>query len=539
MQTTFDTIREACLYYQNNFSPGAAFATQPTIHGVKLDFHVYVFGDLYMNGYTQPTLFSLCTSQDCATQVIICRDLSIYTGQTLTPPYRCKGLIVHCSGTFYNNRGYLKMTSRGCKATGQDLYLDRNPSNGNYEMVPARGAAGGESYKIYNVGQCISGKKGHDGINRQSGGGGSGGSRTWVYQPTIGRGGYGTSYSGGIGSGSVQSDGGYDMVRVSANASDIGGAGGRPNAGGNNTSGFSLIGLGGQGNPANYEAQGYRAGASRVWSSVYGSGGLIVIYARDFNNNGWIESKGGNMMTCDGHAGCVTSGGATGGGSINIFYGKKTYEGSISANGGGITSGGTVGIWGGYGGNGCITLIQALFLKLNKCTSNYSGKIPIAGSKVTVKAEYVNDPLGVFTGFSFDGIKESDVTYDNDSKLSFSFTMPNNSVTISANYKLYKINCTRCSCNAPKIPLPGEKYIITAPSHYIMNTSLSSTESFTAFSHSGIKEKIRVIDRLNFEFIMPIGDVNVVALFSDFIRKNTDIYKQINEHQFIDYYNIL
>lgn len=107
-------------------------------------------------------------------------------------------------------------------------------------------------------------------------------------------------------------------------------------------------------------------------------------------------------------------------------------------------------------------------------------------------------------------------------------------------YRLYKIYTTRCSHNAPKIPIPGDKYIITAPSSYIMNTSLYNTERFQTFSYSGIKEVIRIIDRLTFEFTMPVGDVNVAALFTDTVRKNTDIYKQINEQNFIvDYYNLI
>lgn len=538
MQTIFDTIREACLYYEDNYSSGAAFATQPVVHGVKLDFHVYVFDNLTINGAYPSTLFSLCKSEDCATQVIICKNLTIKTGYTLTSPYRCKGIIIHCSDTFYNNRGYVTMTSKGCKATGQNLYMFYNYDYNKYEIVPATGAAGGDGYGCPTWGACLNGKPGNNGINRQSGGGGSGASRNWMYGVGVGRGGYGTSYSGGVGSGSAQSDGGWGGDHYSANGADNGGAGGYPNAGCGNQSGFTLIALGGQGNPPCYSAVAY-AWCGNVYSSRNGTGGLIIIYAGDFNNNGYIQSLGGNMMTCQGSSGWTTTGGASGGGSININYCTLSNKGSISATGGGKTTGGAVNGWGGNGGAGCITYTQMLNLKCIRCTSDFGNKVPRPGQKVTITTEYVNDPLGVFTGFSFSGISESDVIYSDNTKLSFSFVMPNKSVTIAANYRVYRINCTRCSHNAPKIPLPGEKYIITAPSHYIMNTSISNTESFITFSHSGIKEPIKVIDRLTFEFIMPIGDVNIVALFSDFIRKNTDIYKQINEHYFVDYYNIL
>lgn len=539
MQTTFDTIHDACLYYESEFNPGAAFATQPIVHGIRLDFHVYVFDTLTINGIYPSTLFSLCKSEDCATQVIICQNLRIDTGYTLTPPYRCKGLIIHCADTFYNNRGYVRMTSRGCKAAGQDLYMFYNYDYNKYETVPATGAAGGDGHWNPSNGACISGNNGYSGINRQSGGGGSGASRDWMGGVSVGRGGYGTSYSGGVGSGSAQSDGGWGGSHHSANAPDNGGPGGYPDAGCGNYSGFRIIALGGQGNPACYSAVAF-VPCGNVWSSRYGTGGLIIIYAGDFNNNGYIQSLGGNMMTCSSGSGWTTTGGASGGGSININYCVLSNKGSVSASGGRITSGGCVNGWGGYGGAGCITYTQMLSLKLIRCTSNYGNKVPKPGNTVTITTDYVNDPLGVFTGFSFSNLNESDVTYLDDSKLSFTFVMPNKSVTITANYRLYKIYTTRCSHNAPKIPIPGDKYIITAPSSYIMNTSLYNTERFQIFSYSGIKEAIRIIDRLTFEFTMPVGDVNVAALFTDTVRKNTDIYKQINEQNFIvDYYNLI
>lgn len=79
-------------------------------------------------------------------------------------------------------------------------------------------------------------------------------------------------------------------------------------------------------------------------SGTNGTGGLLVIYTNILNNNGKITSKGSNSY--DG-------GGASGGGSVNIFYSRVEKEGVIDATGGSGTENDRIG---GDGGNGCITL---------------------------------------------------------------------------------------------------------------------------------------------------------------------------------------
>lgn len=102
-------------------------------------------------------------------------NLTINSGVTLTA---CKsedgyggpkGLIIYCTGTITNN-GNISMTSRGAKATGENVYLWKN-LDGTFEYVPAVGAIGGtgytgpfssgNDYKYYGV-------AGANGTNRQT-----------------------------------------------------------------------------------------------------------------------------------------------------------------------------------------------------------------------------------------------------------------------------------------------------------------------------------------------------------------------------------
>ena len=114
-------------------------------------------------------------------------------------------------------------------------------------------------------------------------GGGSGGlgkNGGWYHRGTTGKGGVGTSYSGGAGGGGIDEGTGQD-------GSSVGGAGGSRR---------------GAGNPGP--------------SGANGTGGTIIIYTNKLLNKNIIEAKGikGHY---DGDSG---SGGSSGGGTINIFY---------------------------------------------------------------------------------------------------------------------------------------------------------------------------------------------------------------------------
>ena len=245
-------------------------------------------------------------------------DLTINKGITVRPYYTAyggpKGFTLYVTGKLENN-GTID-NSHGAYAKGQNVYLWKNVDE-TYEYVPAVGGSGGTN----NIGDQSDGRAGTSGTGRQTGGGG-GGSK---YYYTPGAGTAGTSYSGGSGGG------GSDLSGASS-AAPNGGAGG--NSYGRNYGG------GGAGNPG---GSGDPAGAS-------GTGGLLILYANEYENNGLISAygyRGGSSST--------GPGGSSGGGSINIFYLYQKVKGNTNALGG--SAAGTL-YYGGAGGTGTVTYTQ-------------------------------------------------------------------------------------------------------------------------------------------------------------------------------------
>ena len=278
-------------------------------------------------------------------------DLTINSGVTITPTgtnasingatYLCtkKGMFIYCAGTLTNN-GTITMTAKGTvNQSGENVYLYKNEDN-TYEYVPAVGGAGGATVT------STAGKNGATGTGRRTGGGGSGG----AYQTSgggpwsiSGAGSTGTSYSGGAGGGSVYTNG--HVKKYAGNGGSNGGLGGNAAATSSDNVG------GGAGNPG---GKGIASGKS----GEKGTGGLLILYTNDLNNNGSITSNGSN-----GGAGYWTGGGASGGGSINIFYRNNIPKGTITAIGGngGYASltnsyGAHIGKNGGNGGAGSTTI---------------------------------------------------------------------------------------------------------------------------------------------------------------------------------------
>ena len=149
----------------------------------------------------------VATATEYAKNMIVLKvdgDLTIDEGVTLTA-YASKngyggpkGMMIYCTGTI-SNKGTISMTARGAKAVGQNVYLWKNTDR-SYEYVPAIGANGGASTGGYEM-KC-GGINGTNGINRQTGGGGSGSCYTGFSETAYsGAGSKGTSYSGGTGGG--------------------------------------------------------------------------------------------------------------------------------------------------------------------------------------------------------------------------------------------------------------------------------------------------------------------------------------------------
>ncbi len=243
-------------------------------------------------------------------------NLTVQEGKTLLPYGNKyggpKGMFVYCTETLTNN-GTISMTGRGAKAKGQDVYLWKN-GNGNYEFVPATGITGGIGGtggidKKYN-GQ--SGSTPSNASSRMTGGGGGGAGQYSEFKG--GTGGTGTSYSGGTG-------GGGASEANAINGSDDGASGG---SGVSKTTSLKVhVGAGGgAGNPGGNGSNDGIAGSN-------GTGGLLIIYSRIFDNESTISSNGAS-----GGSAYRAGGGGSGGGSINIFYREKKNKGTIQVNGG-------------------------------------------------------------------------------------------------------------------------------------------------------------------------------------------------------------
>ena len=160
----------------------------------------------------------VATESDYAKNMVVLKvngNLTIDEGVTLTA-YASKngyggpkGMTIYCTGTIANH-GTVNMTARGAKAVGQNVYLWKN-TDGTYEYVPAIGADGGAGISGAPSGSAITfrsnGKNGTNGVNRQTGGGGSG-SIYNIGWASSGSGSKGTAYSGGTGGGAVVSSNG-------------------------------------------------------------------------------------------------------------------------------------------------------------------------------------------------------------------------------------------------------------------------------------------------------------------------------------------
>lgn len=211
-------------------------------------------------------------------------DVTIAPGVTVGPYYDPlyggpKGFTLYVVGKLINN-GTID-NSHGAKAEGQNVYLWKN-ADGTYETVSKEGGVIGTAGNIEN---------------RQTGGGSNAGAGR--YRPG-GNGTAGTSYSGGTGGGSSSGS------TVGNSGQENGGAGG---------TGLYSYGAGGAGNP------GGARGSNTAYAGQNGTGGLLVVYADGFENNG--------KLTANGYSGGIGAGGngaggSSGAGSINIFTSQDT-----------------------------------------------------------------------------------------------------------------------------------------------------------------------------------------------------------------------
>ena len=256
-------------------------------------------------------------------------DLTINEGVTVNPYYTeyggPKGFTLYVTGKLTNN-GTID-NSHGAYAEGQDVYMWKNSDN-SYEYVPAVGALGARSVTGTPSGHTTIGHVvGNAGVGRQTGGGGGGWAGAWRSTTlTTAKGGNGTSYSGGSGAGAyMRWNSGYTQPSLASMAgSDVGGPGGNGYVYWD--TGYDKI-AGGSGNPGGKTSNNSSArGAS-------GTGGLLIIYSYEYENNSIVSANGTNATVSSFGTYRHNSAGS-GAGSINIFYMKKSNEGKTSVVGG-------------------------------------------------------------------------------------------------------------------------------------------------------------------------------------------------------------
>ncbi len=268
-----------------NYNDNLVLDGEIQIPGGILDNKKYEFGNKETDVATQV--------EDAKNMVVlkVNGDFTIEEGVTLTA---CKseegyggpkGMLIYCTGTI-TNKGTISMTARGARAEGENVYLWQNEDE-SFEYIPAIGSVGGSG--VFNDWYNTNGNPGNDGIDRKTGGGGAGGARS--------------AYSG----------------------------------------------AGGAGNPGGQSDRWDGSQHIEADSGANGTGGLLIVFANDFNNQNKIEANGITNMIQDE----CGSGGASGGGSINIFYHHLISQGNIEANGGEAIG---IEAFGGNGGAGSITV---------------------------------------------------------------------------------------------------------------------------------------------------------------------------------------
>lgn len=313
-----------------------------TINNVELACDIYKVAP---ETVLTPAVFTGCTAVDANTQIVIGRDMSVASGTTLIPPYRCKGIVIGDVGTF-TNEGTISMTARGASGAGKNIQLTAD------YMISAVGGTGGAGANNYPSGTNFSNGKNGDSPAASvlsCGGGGSGGAgHISAAAGHSGVGGTGTSFSGGAGSGG-------SIGTTSSAGSSSGGAGSNGLGGGSD--GYNATG--GAGNPSGTST------GSRVGTGGNGTGGLIIILANNLVQSGSLIANGiqaAGIATTTGYIRDVT-GGSSGGGCIVLISKTRTITGTNSVAGGIAPTGGNGN--GGAGGAGAYAsyIVEDLILQ--------------------------------------------------------------------------------------------------------------------------------------------------------------------------------
>jgi hypothetical protein len=293
-----------------------------TINGESMGSYDYKVADTTtISSFTASNWFS--STQDTRSSWILVKgNLTINSGQTVIPSVRKLFTVIYVTGNLVIN-GSISMAARGANHSGigasggYTAPVNIRIGTGSFNtggtisnpQIPATGGAGAPR-RIATTGTSIDdgwniGTAGTDG---GTGGGGGGYLFSAPLNSYVGKGGDGTCFSGGSGSGSC-----FGSATPSGDAGENGGAG---------TDGVGTTPVGGSGNPP-----GFRGGT--------GTGGVIIIICEGaLSGSGSVVSGGVSTQDLGG-----ITGGASGGGSVNVLFGTNPSGVSVSATGGSVRGG--------------------------------------------------------------------------------------------------------------------------------------------------------------------------------------------------------
>lgn len=270
------------------------------------------------------------TEDTVSSWILINGNLTVNSGQTVIPTKRKLFTVVYVNGNLTVN-GAISMSARGANHSGTgtsggytapaNILLARGTySSISNPQIPATGGAGGGL-------RTTNGS--NNGTANSDGGTGGGGSGQRFSAGTAGAGSAGTCFSGGTGGAGCLGNSGSV---VSGSGEINGGRGGNADVVGNQVSG------GGSGNPG-----GTGTGSPNGPDGLSGTGGsLIIICEGSLSGSGSLVSNGVDGTGTGGQV----FGGATGGGSISVFFLTNPASAvTVTANGGSAGQAGA-------GGNG-------------------------------------------------------------------------------------------------------------------------------------------------------------------------------------------
>jgi hypothetical protein len=296
-----------------------------TINGESVGSYDYkVANTTTVSGFSASDWFT-STQDTRSSWICINGNLTINSGQTFIPSVRKLFTVIYVTGNLVIN-GTISMSARGANHSGTGTSggytapVDIRIGTGSFSsggaisnpQIPATGGAGAPR-RIATTGTSSDNgwNTGTAGTDGGTGGAGGGYLFSAPLNSYAGKGGDGTCFSGGSGSGSC-----FGSATPSADAGENGGAG---------TAGVGSTPVGGSGNPP-----GSQGGT--------GTGGVIIIICEGaLSGSGNVISQGVSTTSIGG-----ITGGASGGGSVNVLFGTNPSGVSVLATGG-VSRGGADG----------------------------------------------------------------------------------------------------------------------------------------------------------------------------------------------------